>query len=190
MQGETGVRNRTAGVISTQFPVTAVKGIATLPRNIGQAAEEVVELLSPVADPMVAANGKGRMQFGDWWRAFLWAPYDRPNYPFKWMPYLITLFHVFVLATVMGTVIPNIASLSTSTSTGLNAITVAVVTATILLIGMSIRSADFLPQLMHPALAFIEWIHGHLGVVVALPMIALMLAGGALRLGSRWVSRV
>jgi hypothetical protein len=128
---------------------------------------------------MVAGNGKGRMQFGDWWKAVIWAPYDKPNYTFKWLPYLITLFHVYVLAAVMSTVIPNIASLSTSTSPGLNAITVALLTGAILLLGMSVRSADYLPQLMHPALAFVEWIHGHLGVVVALPMIALMFAGSA-----------
>jgi hypothetical protein len=163
--------------------MTVVRSLAVVG---GKATDRAAELLEQgrealLGDPMETTKGSGaRMQFGEWGRAVIWAPYHMPNYPLRWAPYLITLFHTFVLATVMGLVVPVVASTFTSVITGLNGLGIAIVTAAIILLGMSVRSADHLPQFMAPFLVFAEWIHGHIGVVVALPMIALMLAGSAL----------
>ena len=151
-------------------------------QTVDKAAEALLGDYKPtkVTDPIPTTKGSGAsMQFGEWWQCFLLAPYHVKG-RFRWYSYLITLFLTFMLATVMGTVVTNVASYATSTSVALNAYPVAIVTFFMLLIGMSFRAADHLPQYMAPYLVFVECFHGKIGVIVALPMIAMMLVGGAL----------
>jgi|WetSurMetagenome_2_1015567.scaffolds.fasta_scaffold00074_47 hypothetical protein len=144
---------------------------------LGEKVDAVAEAL--LGDPMPTTKGAAMgMQFGEWWNAFLKAPYDKK--PFYWPPYLITMFICFLLATIQGSVTANVASYST-TALPLDPVPVALVTFVILLIGMSVRTADGLPQYMAPYLAWAEWWHGHIGLVVFFPMLACMIGGAALR---------
>jgi hypothetical protein len=168
----TDLRQRNAGATTISMTPVGVK--LTLP---GETVDRAAERL--IGDPFPTTKGASvGMQFGEWGKAMLWAPYDKPNYPFRWVPWLSTMFICFVLATTMGTVIPVLASWPTSVGANLN---VAVATAGMYLLGMSFRAADMIPQLMHPCLVFIESIHGHIGILsIGIWMIACMIAGGAL----------
>lgn len=147
----------------------------------GETVKKVADAMNMgVGDPLPTTKGAPMgVQFSEWGAAFIWAPYHMT--PFRWPPFLITLFICFLLATIMGTAVPNVASYVTSTSVGDNAEVVAIITFVVLLLGMSFRHADHLPQFMHPALVFAEWFHGHIGLVVAIPMMGCMLGGAALR---------
>jgi len=132
-----------------------------------------------LGDPLPTTKGSAMgMQFSEWGTGFVWAPYHK--IAFRWAPYLILLFLAFVLAVVMGTAVPVVASYSTSTSVALNALPVAAITFIVLLLGMNFRSLDQVPQYMAPYLVFAEMFHGYVGAVVALPLIAVMLGGAAL----------
>ena len=180
MQTESEVRKRGPGV-TAQIPMQVVRSLALVGEKTAEKVEQGVEAL--LGDPMESSGkgGSARMHFGDWTKAYLWAPFDNPNYPLRWAPLLITWFHTFVLATVLAVSVTITASIFTSVITGLNALGISIVTFGVLLLGMSVRSADRMPQLMHPALVCAENVHGHIGLFpLALPMLGLMLAGAAL----------
>ena len=164
----TGVRQRGIGLI---FPG----------ETVNKAAESLLgdySKSSKVGDPLPTTKGAPmRLQFSEWGYAFLWAPYS-PKYPFRWTPWLITMFMTFLLALAMAVVVPVTASWPTSTTVNLN---VALVTVGILLLGMSVRAADHIPQLMAPYLVFVESMHGHIGILsIGIWMIGCMLGGAAL----------
>jgi hypothetical protein len=142
-----------------------------------QTAQSVQTAVDFVGDPFPTTKGAGMtMMFSEWTTAILKAPYHMPNVPFRISSFLITLLLTFILGTALAVAVPVVVTYSGASS---NALPVAVVTFGVLLMGMSVRAADHLPQLMHPALVFAVWLHGKLGLIVSGPMLLAMFGAGA-----------
>ncbi len=144
------------------------------PQRVGDASQQAL-----LADPLPTSKGApGRFQFEEWGTAFIWAPFHRR--PFRFMPYALTLLIGLLLALTLSLVVTVTASTANSATVAINAFVVGFWYMVALLLGMSYRAADGLPQHMHPGLSFSEMLHGKFGLIIAVPMMAVMLAGSAI----------
>jgi hypothetical protein len=148
----------------------------------GAQVSAIGDSLLGIADPLPYGTRKPNEPFrlAPYGTAFVWAPYVDGGIKFHWMPFLLSCFLEMLLSLILGWTVTTVASYCTSTSVGLNALPVALVYAAAIIFGQSWRAAQYLPRHLFPGLTFAETLHTHIGLVVALPYMAMQLAGSAI----------
>jgi len=151
-----------------------------VPGSLVQSAQNALQHLGDPLPNYVKRDGTAGARASSYFHAFFWAPYvgvEKGGVRWHWMPFVLGLFVEYFLSFMVAITVPAMASYASGTQVNLNAFTVAITYALVMLFGQSWRTAHYLPHYLMPSLTFADVLHTHIGLLVGVSWMGMQLLG-------------